>query len=53
MLGLSKKDRNLMTETELSNITIMQKLNSVLLERKTGKDARNKHLKLQAEVLTK
>jgi len=53
LLGLSKKDRNLMSETELSNITIMQKLNSILLEKKMGKDTRIKQLTLQAEVLTK
>jgi len=52
-LGLSKKDRNLMTEKELSNITIMQKVNSMLLEKKIGKEARIKQLKFQAEVLNK
>jgi len=51
LLGLSNKTRNLMTEKELNNITQMQKLNSLLLQKGKGKAARINQLKLQAEVL--
>lgn len=51
MLNLEKKERNLMTEKELNSITLMQKLNSMLLEKNIGKDARIKQLKLQSELL--
>lgn len=51
LLGVSKKDRNLMTEKELSSITQMQKLNSILITRGVGLDARIKQLELQAELL--
>ena len=52
MLNLHKKERNLMTETELSNITQMQKVNSLLLKKKVGKVSRDKQLRFQAELLT-
>lgn len=51
MLGLKDKDRNEMSEKELSNITQMQKLNAMLLRRNMGKVARDKQLMLQAELL--
>lgn len=51
LLKLDNKDRNQMTEQELNNITTMQKLNSLLLSKGTGKAARSKQLELQAEVL--
>ena len=52
MLNLHKKERNLMTEIELSNITQMQKVNSLLLKKKVGKVSRDKQLRFQAELLT-
>lgn len=51
LLGLSKKERNVMTEKELSNITQMQKLNSILITRGIGVEARVRQLELQAELL--
>lgn len=51
LLGLDKKDRNEMTEKELNSITHLQKVNSLLLRKKTGKDARIKQLMFQAEAL--
>jgi len=52
LLGLKSKDRNLMTEKDLSNITQMQRMNSLLLRKNIGKDSRIKQLTLQAEMLT-
>jgi len=52
LLGLEKKDRNLMTEEELRHITQMQKLNILLLKKRVGKDQRIKQLKLLSELLT-
>jgi len=52
LLGLKSKDRNLMTENDLSNITQMQRMNSLLLRKNIGKDSRIKQLTLQAEMLT-
>lgn len=52
LLNLTNKERNLMTEKELSNITLMQKQNSILLKKKVGKDARIKQLASLAELLT-
>jgi hypothetical protein len=51
MLNLDKKDRNLMTEKELQNITQMQKFNALLLKKGLGKTTRIKQLRLQAELL--
>lgn len=51
LLNLDSKERNLMTEKELSSITQMQKLNTLLLEKNIGKDARVKQLILQSELL--
>jgi hypothetical protein len=51
LLGLSNKNRNMMSEKELSSITQMQKLNSILITRGTGLNARIKQLELQAELL--
>ena len=52
LLKLDKKDRNLMSEKELKSITQLQKLNSLLLSDKIGKDSRVKQLKLQARLLS-
>jgi hypothetical protein len=46
------KERNLMSEIELSNITLMQKQNAIMLRKKVGKDARIKQLRILAELLT-
>lgn len=51
LLKLSKKERNLMTEKELNCITQMQKLNSILIQKGIGKDARIKQLEINAEAL--
>lgn len=51
LLGLGYKDRNDMTEQDLNNITMMQKLNTMLLENNVGKISRIKQLKFQAELL--
>ena len=45
------KPRNEMTEQELSNITQLQKFNSLLLKKRIGKVARIKQLKIMAEAL--
>lgn len=50
LLGLEKKERNLMSEKELNSITQMQKLNALLITKGVGKDARIKQLELHAEV---
>ena len=52
LLYLVDTDRNDMTEKELSNVTQLQKLNSMLLRDRVGKDSRLKQLKLQARLLT-
>ena len=51
LLNLSKKERNLMTEKELNNITIMQKANSIYMNKGMGKVKRYKLLEMQAEIL--
>ena len=51
LLGLNIKDRNLMTEKELNNITQMQKLNSLLITKGVGLDARIRQLELQSQLL--
>jgi hypothetical protein len=51
LLGVEHKDRNLMTEKELNSVTQLQKLNSMLLMRGVGKDARIRQLTLQTELL--
>lgn len=52
LLKLEKVERNLMTEKQLSAITQLQKLNSILLKDKVGKEARIKQLQLQARLLS-
>lgn len=51
LIGLETKDRNLMTEKELNSLTQMQKLNSLLISKGVGKDARIKQLELQSQLL--
>lgn len=51
LMGLETKDRNLMTEKELNSLTQMQKLNSLLISKGIGKDARIKQLELQSQLL--
>lgn len=53
LLGFNKKDRNEMTEKELSNVTSMQKLNAILLEDNLPKDKRVDRLTLQSRLLNK
>jgi len=51
LLGLSKKDRNQMSEDELKAITQLQKLNSLLIERGVARVPRHKQLEIQAELI--
>lgn len=51
LLDVDKKSRNEMTEKELNSITHLQKVNSLLLRKKTGKAARIKQLMFQSEAL--
>ena len=46
-----KKDRNEMTESELSAITALQKVNTILIKRGVGIDSRKKSILLFAESL--
>ena len=46
-----KKDRNEMTEKELSAITTLQKINSLMIKKGVGVDSRKKHILLVAESL--
>lgn len=51
LLGLGYKDRNLMTEKDLDNLTMMQKTNAMLFKAGVGKESRIKQLKFQAKIL--
>lgn len=46
-----KKDRNEMTEKELSAITTLQKINTLMIKKGVGVDSRKKHILLVAESL--
>ena len=46
-----KKDRNEMTEKELSAITTLQKINTLMIRKGVGIDSRKKHIVLVAESL--
>ena len=46
-----KKDRNEMTEAELSAITTLQKINTLMIKKGVGVDSRKKHILLVAESL--
>jgi hypothetical protein len=45
------KDRNNMTESELKQLTYLQKFNSMLIKKRIGKDSRIKQLKQAAEII--
>jgi hypothetical protein len=49
--GLKDKNRNEMSETELSKITILQKVNSTLINDKVGKKSRIKQLQMVSKSL--
>jgi len=51
ILGVETKDRNEMTEKELSNITVLQKFNSELLKKNTGKQSRVRLLNVLGQSL--
>ena len=48
----NKKDRNEMTEKELSAITTLQKINTLMIKKGIGIESRKKHIFLFAESLT-
>ena len=48
--GVGEKDRNEMTQDELELLTMLQKLNSVLLNKKIGKESRLKQLRIFSEI---
>lgn len=45
------KSRNELSEKELTNITLLQKVNTNLISKGVGKDSRIKHLKIVAESI--
>ena len=49
--GLTTKDRNEMTESELGKMTTLQKVNCTLLEDGVGKESRIRHLKIVSRSL--
>ena len=51
LLGISKKDRNVMSENELANITAMQKFNTILIKDKIGKKSRQRLMVIHAKSL--
>lgn len=53
VLGLAGKDRNSMTEKELANLTILQKVNAELISKRIGKNSREKQLVQLAQALNR
>ena len=51
LLNLDDKERNEMTEKELSDITALQKYNAVLIKKRIGISSRKKLLNLFVESL--
>jgi len=48
---VSIKDRNNMSESELKQLTYLQKFNTMLIKKRVGKESRIKQLKQAAEVI--
>ena len=48
---VAAKDRNNMTESELKQLTYLQKFNTMLIKKRVGKESRIKQLKQAAEVI--